>query len=141
MAKRKTKTKRTTGKRSGTKVKGSSKPGYDFIIRRLEKDKNASYADIAKAAKCAGHTVYPIMFGRAKAALGLVKVSARGKGKASVAKATAVRRGPGRPRKASASSNGSALTSVIQSMRDQESESNRLKTTLEKIRALLDGAL
>jgi len=26
-------------------------------------------------------------------------------------------------------------------MRDQESESNRLKTTLEKIRALLDGAL
>ena len=133
-------TRKKTSPRAGTK-KASSKPGYDFIVRKLEKDKNAVYGDIAKAAEKAGHKIYPVMFGRAKAALGLVKVSARGQGKASAAKTTGVRRGPGRPRKVVAGSNGSALSTVIQTMREQESETNRLKATFEKIRELLDSAL
>ena len=132
-------TRKKTSPKAGAK-KASSKPGYDFIIRKLEKDKNAVYGDIAKAAEKAGHKIYPVMYGRAKAALGLVKMSRSGEGKASMRKASLVRRGPGRPRK-SASSNGSALTSVIHSMREQESENNRLKATFEKIRALLDSAL
>jgi len=136
MAKRKAKIKKAAGT-SASKAKG--KAGYDFIVRRLEKDKNAAYGDIAKAAANAGHTIYPIMFGRAKAALGLVKMSAKGQGKASGKKAGVMRRGPGRPRKVVAGSNGSAISTVISSMREQESENNRLRTTFEKIRALLDG--
>ena len=138
MARRKTGRKKTAGKSSAAKAKG--KAGYDFIIRRLEKDKNAAYSDILKAAKTAGHTIYPIMFGRAKAALGLVKVSGRGESKARAKTSSGLRRGPGRPRKQSGS-NGSAIATVISSMREQESENNRLGATFEKIRALLDSVL
>ena len=138
MAKRKT-NKRALAKKKG--AKGSSKPGYDFIVRRLEKDRNAAYGDIAKAAGRAGHTIYPVMFGRAKAALGLVKVSARGEGKAATKSSSPRRRGPGRRRQAGAGSSGSAIAMVIASMREQQVENTRLASVLEKIRALVDSAV
>ncbi|MGK0303636.1 MAG: hypothetical protein ACI89X_004534, partial [Planctomycetota bacterium] len=81
-------------------------PGFEFIIASLKKDKKVSYKDIAAAAAKKNLTVFPIMFGRAQAMLGIVKQAKRGKGKMARAKAASERppvvvgkRGPGRPRK------------------------------------------
>ena len=56
--------------------------GMELIVAALRRNKNATYADIKASADKKGVSVYPIMFGRAKALLGLVKVAKRGQGKA-----------------------------------------------------------
>ena len=60
-------------------------PGFDFIVAALKKNPKATYKDIAAAAAKKKLKVFPVMFGRAQAMLGIVKQAARGKGK--VAKA------------------------------------------------------
>ena len=63
----------------------------DHIIESLKKDKTASYKDIKAAADKKGvKGVYPIMFGRAQALLGIVKSAKRGEGK--FARASAAKR-------------------------------------------------
>ena len=62
-------------------------PGFDFIIAALKKDPKATYKDIAAAAAKKKLKVFPIMFGRAQAMLGIVKQAKRGDGKAKKAKA------------------------------------------------------
>src|SRR5687767_6359606 len=77
-------------------------PAMDFIVESLKSNRNAKYSDIAEAATKKKMKVYPIMFGRAQALLGIVKSAPRGQGKAARAKShasAAPRRGPGRPRK------------------------------------------
>jgi hypothetical protein len=61
----------------------------------LKKDKTASYADLKAKADDKKLKVFPIMYGRAKALLGLVPMAKRGEGKMAQAKAAgdAVRRG------------------------------------------------
>ena len=82
-------------------------PGFKFIIASLKKNKKATYKDISAAAAKKKLKLFPVMFGRAQAMLGIVKQSKRGAGKvarrkAQKAKAARIgRRGPGRPRKAS----------------------------------------
>jgi hypothetical protein len=62
--------------------------GYEFFIEALKANKAASYAELREKAEGKGFKVFPIMYGRAKAALGLVK-SGAGKAKAAkVAKAS-----------------------------------------------------
>jgi hypothetical protein len=82
--------------------------GLSFIVETLKHRKAATYAEIKEAADKKGLTIWPVMFGRAQALLGHVKVAKRGTGKhaqASAAKAgrpmpeMPARRGPGRPRK------------------------------------------
>lgn len=118
----------------------------DFIVEALKKDKNAVYADIHAAAGKRGMKIYPIMYGRAKALLGLVPVKPRGQGKARVAKAAAaaraaagtrntpVKRGPGRPPKTAAMG---SLEAVIAALRDGERERDRYRRALEQIRHIL----
>src|SRR5690606_8690715 len=67
--------------------------GFDFLVESLKANKGATYADLRAKAEQKGLTVYPVMFGRAKAMLGLVKSSKRGSGKA--AKKAAARRSTG----------------------------------------------
>src|SRR4029453_6392495 len=81
-------------------------------MEALKANKGAAYSDLKRKAEEKGLTVYPIMFGRAKAVLGLVKSAKRGKGKAAAktvrattAKATA-KRGPGRPKGGGESKSG-----------------------------------
>jgi len=57
--------------------------GYEFLVTSLKADKNAVYADLKSKAEKKGMTIYPVMYGRAKASLGLVKTAKRGQGKAS----------------------------------------------------------
>ena len=57
-----------------------------FLLAALEKDRGASYGDLKAAAEKKNLAVFPIMYGRAQALLGIVKAAKRGEGKA--AKAT-----------------------------------------------------
>jgi hypothetical protein len=52
-----------------------------------KKNPYVAYADVAAAAKAKGHKVYPIVFGRAKLLLGLVKAKPAKKAKAAAKKA------------------------------------------------------
>lgn len=118
----------------------------DFIIAQLKKNKKASYADIRDAATKKKLTIYPIMYGRAKALLGLVPVAARGSKK----KKTAAKRGPGRPPKVLGRGPGrprknrgdgspiDTLTDLLSGLKQQERANTELRSTLEKIRDLID---
>ena len=53
-------------------------PGFDFIVAALKKNPKAAYKDIAAAAAKKKLKVFPVMFGRAQAMLGIVKQAARG---------------------------------------------------------------
>lgn len=67
--------------------------GYEFLVSALKANKDAVYADLKQKAEAKGLSVFPIMFGRAKAALGLVKSKPRGAKKAGKSKAPAAKRG------------------------------------------------
>lgn len=126
----------------------------DFIVASLKKNKNASYADIKAAADEKKLAIYPIMYGRAQALLGYVKVKPRGQGKAAAAKAAKaakpaaaafgmpVKRGPGRPPKsAAAKMDLSSLDSIISAVRNSEAAKSRYRTALDRIQAILADAL
>lgn len=55
--------------------------GYELLVRELTKDPNAVYADLKAKADKEGHSVFPVMYGRAKAQLGLVKSAKWGQSK------------------------------------------------------------
>ena len=136
---------------------GSSKPAYDFCVKALSEDQKVAFATVRDAAAKKGLVLYPIVYGRAKAALGLVKVAKYGQGKAAQKKRTATkavatrsvtrkpgRRGPGRPKgsknKPRMSAGGDlagALQEVVQMQRDHE----KLKSVLTKVRELVDSVV
>lgn len=70
-------------------AKKTPSPAMAFLVDSLEKNRKAVYGDLKAAADKKGLKVFPIMFGRAQALLGIVKMSARGQGKAAKAKAKA----------------------------------------------------
>ncbi len=78
--------------RKKTTARSKKPTPFDFIVAALKRNPKAVYASIRDRAAKKRLTIYPVMFGRAKLLLGLVK--AKPKKKAKVAK-----RGPGRPRK------------------------------------------
>lgn len=123
------------------------KPGPEalqFIVDTLKSNKSASYADIKAAADKKGFTVWPIMYGKAKALLGMVPVAKRGQGKAAKAARSVgrppvagVKRGPGRPPKSAALA--SSLDALIGALKDGDSERQRLRRALDQIRGILDN--
>ena len=115
-----------------------TKPGYDFLVSVLKKNPEAVYADAAATAQKKGLTVFPIMWGRAQAALGLVKSKPRGKARA--AKAKAGKRGPGRPRKNVAALEGS-IESIVAAVKGSEQAKARYRSALEKIQSILADVL
>ena len=139
MAAKKTTKKRVTKKKAKT-AKGSSKAGYDLVVKMLERDKNVDYATVKAAADKKGLSIYPIVYGRAKAALGLVKVSKRGEAKArrEAAKRSGAKRGTGRPRKGTSSD---GIQAIIDQIKSTERERDRAIATLTKIRDMIDAAL
>ena len=137
-------------------------PAMDFIVERLKKNPSTPYAEIAEAASKKKLTIYPIMFGRAQALLGIVKQSPRGQGKAARAKAEAaagsssggsssggampVKRGPGRPRKnpvvgSSTGSFDSSLEGIVAAVKGSEQAKARYRAALERIQSILADAL
>lgn len=132
-----------------------SNPAMDFIVDSLKSNRGAQYKDIAEAAAKKKLKVYPIMFGRAQALLGIVKSSPRGQGKAARAKADkadradraskglAPKRGPGRPRKNAVASPAFAgtLEGIVAAVKSSEQAKGRYRSALEKIQAILADAL
>src|ERR1041384_3459046 len=59
----------------------ASSPAMEFLVASLKKVKAASYADLKAKADQKKLTVFPIMYGRAKSLLGLVKTAKYGTGK------------------------------------------------------------
>lgn len=71
-------------------------PAMGFLVESLKKDKTAAYADLKAKADEKKLKVFPVMYGRAKAMLGLVNVAKYGTGK--FARASAAKAGSrGRP--------------------------------------------
>lgn len=60
---------------------------FDFLVSELRRDGSLAYADLRAACEQRGWKIAPIMYGRAKAVLGLVPVKPRGSGKAKAAAA------------------------------------------------------
>ncbi len=101
--------KRKTSKAAADKAPN---PAFAFLMKFMKSKPKAAYADAAAAAKRAGHTIYPIMWGRAQMLLGRVKAKPRGDGKvagaAKVAAAPKVR--APRERVAGVPGNGASIT-------------------------------
>jgi hypothetical protein len=130
-----------------------SNPAMDFIVESLKSNRAATYKEIAEAAGKKKITIYPIMFGRAQALLGIVKSAKRGEGKAARAKAglpapaaaaAPAKRGPGRPRKIAASAapvfDGS-LEGIVAAVKSSEQAKARYLGALQKIQSILADAL
>lgn len=131
-----------------------SSAAMDFLVESLKADRNAVYKDVAAAAAKKKLKVYPIMWGRAKALLGHVKVAPRGQGKVAKAKARAkataavgTKRGPGRPPKAAgrggaaATSFEGALQGIVAAVKSNERARDGYRTAMAKIQAILSAAL
>lgn len=135
-------------------------PAMDFIVDSLKSNSAAAYKDIAEAAAKKKITIYPIMFGRAQALLGIVKSAKRGEGKAARAKAgkaakaakvaspavagAPVKRGPGRPRKvvaAAAPSFDGTIEGIVAAVKGSEQAKARYRGALEKIQSILADVL
>ena len=125
-------------------AKKKSNPAMDFIVQTLKKNPKAAYKDIVAGAAKKKLKVYPIMFGRAQAILGIVKQAPRGQGKAAKAKrakAAGVRRGPGRPRKNAAPAFDGTLEGIVAAVKTSEASKARYRKALERIQDVLTEAL
>jgi hypothetical protein len=135
-----------------------SSPPFDFIVEHLKKTPTAPYAEIAAAAQKKGLKIFPIMYGRAKAMLGLVDSAPRGTGKAAKEKKAAARRATAarggaaaaerraaparaaRAAKAAPASDG-GIESVIAQVKASAAERESYRAALQKIREILDGVI
>ena len=124
-----------------------SNPAMDFIVGSLKSNRNAKYSNIAAAAAKKRMKIYPIMFGRAQALLGIVKSSPRGQGKAARAKQKAanpnpgIKRGPGRPRKVPVGGFDGTIEGIVMAVKSSEQAKARYRSALEKIQSILADAL
>ena len=83
----------------------------EFIVEALKKNRKAAYADLKAKADEKKLKVFPIMFGRAQAMLGIVKSAKRGTGKFAKANASG-KRGKGGA-KASGSSKSDQVRALL----------------------------
>ena len=119
-----------------------SSEAFDYIVARLRKNPDASYASIKEGAEKKKLTVHPVMYGRAQLLLGIAKRKKKTTKKKG-------RRGPGRPRGSKnrrgrppkTASPVDAVQELVAGMREQERSNEQLRGTLEKIRDLIDRAL
>jgi hypothetical protein len=125
-------------------------PAMEFVISALKKDPTLDYAAVKDGASKKGFTIFPIMYGRAKALLGMVPVSPRGSKKKAKLDG-GVARGPGRPRKVEAQrgpgrprkdrSALDSLESMIEEMKGVARDRDRYQRALEQISKVLESAL
>lgn len=127
--------------------KGS--PAFDYLLQLLRNEPNAIYADLRNRCAERGFNIAPIMYGRAKAVLGLVPVKPRGK-KAAAAGTTPHKAAPlqlmqvesvAADRFAKQLENTQSLEQLMTVVRDLDAERKRLRAVLERVIDLLDEAL
>ena len=121
----------------------------EFTRRYLRDKPDAPFAEIRDAAAELGMKIYPIVFGRAKALEGLVKVAPYGSKKrareaeeaaaaaaASQAAATRADSGP-----TNTAQIGGSIEDVISGMRENHADRERYRAALIKISEILDEIL
>ncbi|MEC7583207.1 MAG: hypothetical protein VYE77_02730 [Planctomycetota bacterium] len=99
-----------------------------LILAHLREDPQASYADIRDAAAEQGMKIYPIMYGRALALLGLVEVAPRGTRKRKLAEREM-------------ESGADAIESMVAAVRQAEQDRARYKAALQAIARTLRSVL
>jgi hypothetical protein len=125
-------------------AKTFASPLMQFVVDHLRAAKNAPYREIAEAAAKKGLKLVPVVYGRARAALGMAKKtkapSKRGPGRPKGSKNKVAGRGPRRPpgsgRKASSLT---GLSGVIAHVRGLEREVADLRARMAKIAAVAAG--
>lgn len=121
----------------------------DFIVESLKSNRDAAYKDIKEAADKKKLAIFPIMFGRAQALLGIVKQAPRGQGKMARAKAAKAdkaaapaKRGPGRPPKSAGGGTfDGSLDSIVAAVKGSEQAKARYRAALDKIQSILSDVL
>ena len=130
-----------------TMASKKNNPAMDFIVESLKSNKAATYAEIKDAADKKKLKIFPIMFGRAQALLGIVKQAPRGQGKAAKAKAAAAgapmapKRGPGRPRKVPVPAFDGTLDGIVAAVKNSEQAKAKYRQALERIQGILADVL
>ncbi len=127
--------------------KGSA--AFDFLVQELRREPHAAYGELRDRCAAKGWKVAPIMYGRAKAVLGLVPVKPRGSGK----KAAAAAAMPQAPRTLKQVESVAAdrftrqleevrnLDQLVSVVKELDAERRRLRALLERIVELIDEAL
>lgn len=127
----------------------------DFTRKYLRKKPEATFAEIRDAAEEAGLKIYPIVFGRAKALEGLVKVAPYGSKKRAREAAAESRasgaapvlhlpreRGMERPGERQGKGPGiESIEAVIAGMRENHLDRERYRSALIRISEILDEVL
>lgn len=125
--------------------KGS--PAFDFLVQELRRDGTLNYGTLRASAEAKGFRIAPIMYGRAKAVLGLVPVKARGQGAKKAAAAAGVPRVLKQVESVAADRFSKQLDEVrnldqlVSVVKDLDAERRRLRGLLERIVAMIDEAL
>lgn len=130
----------------------TKKPAFEFVVAQLKKNPKVAYSEVHAAAEKKGHTIYPIMYGRAKRLLGLVAAKSGKK----VAKKKVGRPLGSKNRKPSvkktdaskpaatssvATSTVAGLEGVFEVMRSNEADRERYHAALVRIREILNEIL
>ncbi len=131
-----------------------SSPAMDFLVEQLRRNPALSYAELKESAGRRELTVYPIMYGRAKALLGLVKVAPRGSKKKAAAEREAKKQQalsePAMPKRAasaksytraSGSTSLDGFESMLSNLKEVAEDRDRFHAALQEIGRILDEAL
>ena len=129
--------------------KGSA--AFDFLVGELRREPHISYGELRQRAEANGFPIAPIMYGRAKAVLGLVPVRPRGSKKA--AAEAAANEAPALPRMLKQVDSVAAdrftrkleevrnLDQLVAAVKELDAERRRLRTLLENVVTMIDEAL
>ena len=116
--------------------KDKPKPAMEFIVAFLKDNPTAAYAEVKAGAEQRGLQVFPIMFGRAQAMLGLVEVAPRGARKRrQEEKALSSDRPGGR------AVDPGSLEDLVTTIRQSEQQRIRYRRALEHVSAILREVL
>lgn len=109
-------------------------PAMSFLTRYIGRNKKAPYGDVAAAAKRYGHDIYPVMYGRAKALLGLVPVKRRSTQGATKGANRGAVLSPARRRRPTLRLDSlDQLRKFLDGYRALQTERDRLRTAIEEI--------
>lgn len=130
--------------KSGGSSQRKGSPSFEFLVEQLREEPTLSYGELKQRADAGGHKIAPIMYGRAKALLGLVPVRPRGQGKN--------RRQPASsglaPAQAGSADQFAAQVDrvrdsddLVRIVKELDAERRRLRSLLEQISSTISDAL
>lgn len=143
-----------TEQSAGAARRGKGSPDFDFLVAELRSDPHLSYGELRQRSEARGFRIAPIMYGRAKAVLGLVPVRPRGSGKGRKGKAAApAEPAPTTPRSlkqvesvaadrfAKQLADARSAEDLLAAVKQLDAERRRLRALLERIADSIDEAL